>query len=32
MGGDYLFAVLAVGLVVVYFYNKYRNKKNHKRK
>jgi hypothetical protein len=24
MGGDYLFAVLAIGLVNVYFYNKSR--------
>lgn len=32
MGGDYLFAVLAVGLVIVYFYNKFRNNKKHKRK
>jgi len=27
MGGDYLFLGLAIGLIVVYFYNKYRNKR-----
>ena len=25
MGGDYLFIVLAIGLVIIYFYNKYKN-------
>jgi hypothetical protein len=27
MGGDYLFIGLAIGLVIVYFYNKNRNKR-----
>ena len=27
MGGDYLFIVLAIGLVNDYFYNKYKNNK-----
>lgn len=31
MGGDYLFAVLAIGLVIMYFYNKFRNKRNRRK-
>jgi len=27
MGGDYLFIGLAIGLVIVYFYNKFRNRR-----
>ena len=27
MGGDFLFIGLAIGLVIVYFYNKYKNNK-----
>jgi hypothetical protein len=28
MGGDYLFAGLALGVLVMYFYNKIRTKRN----
>lgn len=31
MGGDYLFAVLALAVAVVYFFNKFRNNKKFKR-
>jgi len=31
MGGDYLFAILAAGVAIVYFYNKYRSNKKYKR-
>lgn len=31
MGGDYLFAILALGVAVVYFFNKFRNNKKFKR-
>jgi hypothetical protein len=31
MGGDYLFALLALGVAVVYFFNKYRNNKKFRR-
>ncbi|WP_214983095.1 hypothetical protein [Tenacibaculum dicentrarchi] len=31
MGGDYLFAILAAGVAIVYFYNKYRANKKFKR-
>jgi hypothetical protein len=31
MGGDYLFAVLAVGIVIMYFYNKVKNKRNRRK-
>jgi hypothetical protein len=31
MGGDYLFAVLALGVAVVYFFNKYRSNKKFRR-
>jgi len=27
MGGDFLFIGLAIALVIVYFYNKYRNRR-----
>ncbi|RKF05186.1 hypothetical protein C8N26_0587 [Tenacibaculum lutimaris] len=32
MGGDYLFAILAAGVAVVYFFNKFRANKKFKRK
>ncbi len=31
MGGDYLFAILAAGVAIVYFYNKHRSNKKFKR-
>ncbi len=31
MGGDFLFLALALGVAVVYFFNKYRNNKKFKR-
>jgi hypothetical protein len=31
MGEDYLFAVLALGIVIMYFYNKLNNKRNRRK-
>ncbi len=32
MGGDYLFAILALLVAVIYFFNKFRNDKKFRRK
>lgn len=31
MGGDYLFAGLAIGVLVMYFYNKLKTKRNRRK-
>ena len=32
MGGDFLFTGLAIALVIVYFYNKFKNNKHRKKR